>query len=69
MDKYKYCMYQKGYFCGVSNVDLNPIRCEDKIVIPSMIKSYVLHWYHVYLLNPGMDRTEIMVGQHFTVPA
>ena len=31
---------------------------EDNTVILSIIQSYVLHWYHKYLLHPRMDITE-----------
>ena len=55
--KCKYGMYQKGSFCGVSNNNNKLITCEDNIVIPSILQSYVLHWYYTYLLHPGMDRT------------
>ena len=42
--KYKEGTFQKGYFCGVININLNLITCEDNIVIPSIIQSYILHW-------------------------
>ena len=32
--------------------------CKYKIVISSILKNYVLHLYHSYLLHPEMDRTE-----------
>ena len=57
MTKYKNGTYHKGYFHGGSNDDLSLITCKDKIVIPSKIQSYALHWYHTYLLHPGMDIT------------
>ena len=57
MDKYEDGTYHKGSFRGGSNSDFNLITCEDNIVIPSKLQSYVLHWYHTYLLYPGMDRT------------
>ena len=57
-------MYHKGSFRGGSNIYHNHILCEDKIVIPSIIKSYVLHWYHMYTLHTGMDRVEAMILQH-----
>ena len=38
--------------------------CKDKIVIPSKIQSYVVHWYHTYILHPGMDITEAMICKH-----
>ena len=47
-------------------MDLSLITCEYKIVIPSIVQCFVLHWYHIYLLHPGVDRTEAMILQHFT---
>ena len=66
--KYKNGKYHKGYFCGGINTDLNIITCKDKIVIPSKIQSYALHWYHTYLLHPVMDRTETMILQNLYWP-
>ena len=42
--------------------------CKDKIVIQSILQSYVLHWYHTYLIHLGMDRTEAMIFQHLYQP-
>ena len=64
MAKYEYGTYHKGSFRGGSNIDLNLIICEDKIIILEMIQSCVLHWYHAYILHPGMDRPEAMILQH-----
>ena len=58
----------QGKFCGVSNIDLNLIACNNKIVITSILKSYVLHWYHIYLLHTGMDITKAMICQHLYCP-
>ena len=68
MDKYKYCTYNKGSFCGGSNDNLSLITCAYKIAIPSKLQSYVLHWYHTYLLNLGMNRTDVMIRQHLYWP-
>ena len=68
MAKYKNGMYHKGYICGGSNDDITLIICEDKIVIPSKIQSYVLNWYHTYLLHPGMYITEVIICQHLYWP-
>ena len=46
--KYKDGTHHKGSFNGGSNIDLDLITCEDKIVIDSIIQSCVLHWYHTY---------------------
>ena len=53
--KYKYGRYHKGYFRGGINTGLNLIACKYKIVIMSKLQSYVVHWYHTYLLHPGID--------------
>ena len=37
----------------------------DKIVVPKMIKKYVINWYNIYLLLPSMDCTEITNSQHY----
>ena len=47
---------------------LKIIICENNIFIPSILQSYVLHWYHTYLLHIGMDRTEATILQHFYWP-
>ena len=68
MAKYKDGTYHKGYFCGLSNVDINLITCEYKICIPSILQSYALYWYHTYLLHPVMDRIEVMIRHHLYWP-
>ena len=61
-------MYDKGSLSGGSNNDISLIMCKDKIVIPSIIQKYILHWYHKYLLCPGMNRTEAMIRQNLYWP-
>ena len=68
MAKYKNGMYHKGYFSGGSNTDIKLITCNNNIVILSKIQGYVLHWYHMYILHPGMDRTEAIIFQHLYWP-
>ena len=60
--------YHNGPFCGGSNIYLNLITCEDDIFIPPILKSYLLHWYHIYLLLPVIDRMEAMICQHLYWP-
>ena len=64
MAKYNDGMCHEGSFRGRSNVDLKLIKCEDKIFILSILQSYVLHWYHMYILCTGIDRTEGMIFQY-----
>ena len=68
MEKYKDCTYHTCYFRGGSNIDLNFITCGDKIVITKIAQNYVLHWYHTYILQPGINRTEAMFCQHLYCP-
>ena len=68
MDKYEYGPYHKSYFLGGSNVDLTVITCEDKLVIPSILQKWVLHWWRMYLLNLGMYRTEAIIRQNLCYP-
>ena len=68
MDKYIDGTYHKGSFCVGSIIDIKLITCDDKIFIPEILQSYVLHWYHTYRLYPVMDRTEAMIRQHFYWP-
>ena len=68
MAKYKYGTYQTVYFYKGMNIYLNLIMCDNKIFIPEILQSYVLHWYHTYLLHPVMDRTEAMIHQHLYWP-
>ena len=68
MAKYKDGMHHKGYFRGGGIIYINLITCKDKIVILSKLQIYVLHWYHAYLLHPGMDRTEAMIRQLLYLP-
>ena len=60
--------YQKGSFRGVSNIYHNLITCEDKIVIPSILQIYILHWYYMYLPHQGMDRTQETILQYLYWP-
>ena len=64
MAKYKDGTYHKSPFRGIISNNLSLITCEDNIVIPSKLQSYVLYWYHTYLIHPGIDRTEVMIFQH-----
>ena len=66
--KYKNGTYHKGSFCGDSKIYLKLIMCKDNIVILSKLQSYVLHWYHTYILHTGMDITEAMIFQHLYWP-
>ena len=37
----------------------------DKMFMPTMIESYVVNWYHKYLLHLGADCTEETIIQHY----
>ena len=50
--KYKDGTYHKGSFRGGSHIDIKIIARKDKIVIPSKLQSYVVHWCHMFLFHP-----------------
>ena len=68
--KYKYRTYNKVYFRGGSNNNLNLITCEDNIFIPSKFQSCVIHWYHTYIHHPvnryngGNDLPTFVLARH-----
>ena len=66
--KYEMGTHQQCSFRGVSNIHLNLIMCKDKVVIRPILESYVLHWYHTYILHTVVDRTEVVVLQHLYWP-
>ena len=55
----------RRFFHGGNIIKHNLITCKYMIGIPSILQSYIFNWYYMYLLNPGMDRTEVMTRQHF----
>ena len=66
--KYKYGTYQQDTFRWVSNIDLKIITYKNREIISSNLQSYLVHWYHTYLIHPGMDITEAMIRQHLQFP-
>ena len=54
MSKYNF-FCNAGYFHGGSNININLIMYKDNIVIMLLLQSYVLHWYHTYILYPVIE--------------
>ena len=52
LEKLNSAEYQKGSFCGDRNTIENVTY---RKVIPQKLKKYVVKWYHMYLLHPGLD--------------
>ena len=65
--KLKCVEYSKGYFCLCCST-IKLITYKDKIVIPRLLKKYVVKLYHTYLLHPVLDRTEAIIHQHLYYP-
>ena len=65
--KFKSAKYLKGYFRGDRN-SIDMVTYQDKIVIPQKLQKYVVHWYHMYLIHPGMDCIEAVLCQHLFWP-
>ena len=65
---YKLGQCKKYYFPRESSIHLNLITCEYNIFILSMLQRYIIHWYYIFILHPGMDRTETIFCQHLYCP-
>ena len=65
MAQYSMCAYQIGSFCEGSNIHLNHIMYKDNIFILSILQICILHWYHKYIIHPGMDMIEEIIFQIF----
>ena len=68
MVKLKTGKYKSGYFHVVSNKTFNIIMCISKNIIPLIIQSFLLNWYHIYILRPGRDMREAIICQNFYWP-
>ena len=56
VEKLKCANYHTKYFRGGGNTFM--IICKnDKIVVPEIIRKYVVNWYHTYLLYTGTEHT------------
>ena len=61
MDKYNMGTYNTGSFCWVINIDINLIKCRDKVVILLITQSHILYWYHIYLLHTEMNTMDVTI--------
>ena len=41
---------------------------EGSMFITKFLQNYVVHCYHMYLINPGLDRIEELFIQHLYCP-
>jgi hypothetical protein len=53
----------KEFYGGEQTVSL--ICHNNRIVIPSTLQKWIVHWYHHILCHPGINRTEESITQHF----
>ena len=59
--------YSENTFRG-GGKSLTLISKDDRIVIPKILQTYTLNWYHTYLLHPGSTRLEETIKQHLYWP-
>ena len=56
VENLKCANYHTKYFCGGGNTFMH--ICKNyKIVVPTILRKYMVNWYHTYLLHIGMQRT------------
>ena len=56
-----------SYFCEGRNT-IEIVMYKDKIAIPQKLQKYVVKWYHMYLIHPGLDRIYALIFQHLYCP-
>ena len=61
MTKYYTTIYNIDPFCVGINININLITCRDRVDIFLILKSYVLRWYHMYLLHLVIDIMEAII--------
>ena len=55
-----------GAESAVTNgTQLNLLCFSDRIVVPKVLQTKILEWYHYLLVHPGRDRTLKSISQHF----
>ena len=57
--------YTLNMFCGGGKIRQLIVK-DKKIVVPDILQSRFVQWYHESLCHPGRDRTEQTIKQHFT---
>ena len=67
VEKIKRANNHAKYFRGGGNICILIFK-NYKVSVPTIIRKYVVNWYHTYLLNPGMERKEATIGQHYYWP-
>ena len=68
MAKYNNIIYKRVIFCGGSDIIFHLKACKDNIVLMVMLQIYVLHWYHAYLLHPGLDKMDAIIRKYLYWP-
>ena len=58
-DKYHLQSFHRG---AGKTIDL--ICHNSKIVVPTTLQKRIMEWYHLFLLHPGINRTEETIRQH-----
>ena len=53
--------------CGGGNKQIHICK-NDRIVVPTILKKYVVNWYHKYLLHMGEDFTGANISHNYYWP-
>ena len=65
MARYNKVIYKTDYFCGIINININLKVCHDMIIILLTVQSFLLNVRYMHLLHLGLDRTEMIIPEHF----
>ena len=62
VEKLKCANYRTKYICGDRNKFM--LICKnDKIIVPTILRIYLVDWYHTYLLHTVTGHTEATIIQ------
>ena len=57
-------LYGAGYL-GLNGPKHDPLCYSDRNLVPKVLQSKILEWYHHLLVHPGRDRMLKTISQHF----
>ena len=57
--------FSKAGFSETIGTKIDLLCFSDRIVVPKVLQSKILEWYHYLLVHPGRDRMLRSISQHF----
>ena len=65
LDKRFHVKNFSGAESSTNRIQISLLCFSDRIVVPKVLQTKILEWYHYLLVHPGRDRTLKSIQQHF----